>query len=111
MSIKENNSASILAGLLAGVGVGLILGIIYAPDKGTETRKKIKTKANDYKDQAKSKYLDVSVKVKDRYDAMSSTLNNVGNSVKDNYDKYKDQVVSKTTEIMKDVETELDQLK
>ncbi len=111
MSIKENKSPNILAGLLTGVAAGFILGIIYAPDKGTETRKKIKTKANDLKDEATNKYFDVSDKIKNQYHMISSTVNNLGNSVKDNYDKYKDQIVSTTTEVMKDVETKLNELR
>ena len=38
----------ILLSLLAGVAVGLLL----APDKGSETLKKLRSRFNDYKDQA-----------------------------------------------------------
>ncbi|WP_139423210.1 YtxH domain-containing protein [Chryseobacterium mulctrae] len=111
MSTKQNNSASILAPLVTGLAAGVIIGILYAPEKGAETRKKIKTKANDLKDQATNKYLAVSDTVKDQYDTISSTFTNVGNSVKDNFDKYKDQIVSTTTEVIKDVEMKLNELK
>lgn len=107
MSIKEKKLASILASLLAGAAAGVILGIIYAPKKGSITRKKIKTKANNLKDDVNNNYLDFSVKIKEQYDAISTTLNNV----KDNYDHYKDNLVSTTTEIIKDVETKLNELK
>ena len=40
-----------------------------------------------------------------------TTANNVATSVKEGYDKYKDQMVSKATDVVKDVETELDGLK
>ena len=46
MSKKGNNAAGVLAGLLAGAAAGLVLGMLYAPEEGTETRKKIKNKAN-----------------------------------------------------------------
>lgn len=37
----------VLFGLLAG----MIIGIILAPDKGSETLRRMKTRWNDYKDQ------------------------------------------------------------
>jgi len=36
-----NNSAKILAGIVAGIAAGVIIGVLLAPDKGSETRKKI----------------------------------------------------------------------
>lgn len=39
----------ILTGLLLGIGIGLLL----APDKGSETLRKLKGKVNDLKDQAR----------------------------------------------------------
>jgi len=36
-----NDTGKILAAFAAGAAVGAVLGILFAPDKGTETRKKI----------------------------------------------------------------------
>ena len=38
--------------VLLGLLGGMILGIILAPDKGSETLRRIKSRLNDYKDQA-----------------------------------------------------------
>lgn len=46
MSKKGNN---ILFGFLAGAAVGAILGILYAPDKGSNTREKLSSKLGKYK--------------------------------------------------------------
>ena len=63
MSTKNGNS--ILA-LLAGAAVGVGLGILFAPDKGSKTREKIKEGFDDLKDQTKSKldFLDDEAKEK-----------------------------------------------
>lgn len=37
--------------LLTGFALGMLVGILYAPDKGTYTRRKIVDKGNDLKDQ------------------------------------------------------------
>lgn len=36
--------------LLTGLAVGVVLGILFAPDKGSETRKKIADQGRDLKD-------------------------------------------------------------
>ncbi len=41
----QNNSGNTFTALLTGLVLGAGLGILFAPDKGTETRKKIKDKA------------------------------------------------------------------
>ncbi len=64
---KGKNTAGIIAGLLAGAAVGVVLGMLYAPEEGKETRKKLKAKANDLKDQALDEYDKVSEKVKSEY--------------------------------------------
>ncbi|WP_140937089.1 YtxH domain-containing protein [Sphingobacterium lumbrici] len=36
-----NDSGKIVTALLAGLAVGAVLGVLFAPEKGTETRDKI----------------------------------------------------------------------
>ena len=40
-----NDSGNTLLALLTGAAIGAGMGILYAPDKGTKTRKRIKKKA------------------------------------------------------------------
>jgi gas vesicle protein len=46
---------SILLGVLAGLAAGAVIGILFAPDKGTATRKKIIQKGETYVDNLKEK--------------------------------------------------------
>ena len=45
----------IILGVLGGVAVGALLGVLFAPEKGDKTRKKIIDKSNDYADELKDK--------------------------------------------------------
>jgi gas vesicle protein len=42
------NNGKALLGLLAGIAVGATLGILFAPEKGTVTRKRVTKKGEDY---------------------------------------------------------------
>lgn len=44
---------SLIAGVLGGVAVGALLGILFAPEKGTDTRKKLAKKGKDLQDNLK----------------------------------------------------------
>lgn len=44
------SSGKVLLGVLAGAAIGAGIGILFAPDKGSETRKKIVDKSNEYAD-------------------------------------------------------------
>jgi len=50
------NSGKVLLGVLAGVAVGATLGILFAPDKGSSTRKKISKKGHDYAEDLGDKF-------------------------------------------------------
>ena len=52
------STGKVLLGVLAGVATGAVLGILFAPDKGTETRRKISKKGEDYADGLKDKFND-----------------------------------------------------
>jgi gas vesicle protein len=48
-----------ILGFLAGVAAGALIGILFAPDKGVETRKKIIHKGEEYTDNLKQKVNDL----------------------------------------------------
>ncbi|HEY4148138.1 MAG TPA: YtxH domain-containing protein [Chitinophagaceae bacterium] len=49
------NSSKVLIALTAGVAIGGALGLLFAPDKGSATRKKIKYMADDFADNVKER--------------------------------------------------------
>lgn len=45
----------LLTGTLAGLAIGGLAGMLFAPEKGSQTRRQIKVKSNDYMIELKSK--------------------------------------------------------
>ena len=61
---KSNDSIKLIGALLLGAAVGGALGILMAPDKGSETRKKILAKGDDLTETLKDKFQDFLDEVK-----------------------------------------------
>jgi len=51
----SNNTGKIIGALLVGVAVGGLLGVLFAPDKGSVTRRKLLSKGEDLKDAVSEK--------------------------------------------------------
>ncbi len=49
-------SVKILLGVLVGMVSGVMVGILFAPEKGSDTRKKISKKREDYANAVKEKF-------------------------------------------------------
>jgi len=64
----KSTNGKVVLGLLGGVAVGALLGILFAPDKGSKTRQKILDKGQDYADDIKSKLDNLYEDVTDKYE-------------------------------------------
>ncbi|NDP28266.1 MAG: YtxH domain-containing protein [Flavobacterium sp.] len=62
------NSSKVLLGILGGVAAGALMGILFAPDKGSKTRKKIVDQSKGLADDMKLKFEDLYVEVTDKYE-------------------------------------------
>ncbi len=72
-------SGKTAAGVLLGVGIGALLGILFAPAKGTKTRRRIMDKGQDYADELKGKFDDLYQDVSDKYDSFLEEANTAVN--------------------------------
>jgi gas vesicle protein len=66
--IKCMSSGKILLSVVAGLSVGALLGVLFAPKKGTELRKDISKKGMDYSHAVKDKFSEVVDAVTGKYE-------------------------------------------
>jgi len=100
----SNNSGNTLLGVLAGIAIGAGLGILFAPDKGSKTRKIVKDGITDAKND-----------LHDKFDAVSSQLNDKLTTAKFDLEETYEEMVSnmshKTEDVISFLEEKLANLK
>jgi gas vesicle protein len=80
-------SDKIILGVLGGVAIGALLGVLFAPDKGDDTRKKIMNKSNDYADELKDKLDTLLGSITNKYEKIWKEGENL---IADGKSKFKD---------------------
>ena len=73
-----------------GVLVGILLGVLFAPDSGEETRKKITRRAQGIKDN----YDDLADNVSSTYGKVKNKAGNIVNKAKEKFNDMKGQTES-----------------
>ncbi len=85
-------SSKIVVGFLAGAAVGALAGILFAPDKGSNTRKKISSKSGELTDSVKSSFNDFIDGVKQTYSGAKEEVEEFGSKAKARLDGVKHDV-------------------
>ena len=88
------SSGKVVLGLLAGIAAGAVLGILLAPEKGTDTRNKISKKGKDYSDSLKDKFTEFKESITEKFD-----------KVKEDVSGFAEQAQAATNKVKKDVNT------
>lgn len=63
-------TGNVLLGVLAGFAIGGILGILFAPAKGTVTRRRISKKGTDYADGVKEQFNEYVDTISEQFDSL-----------------------------------------
>ncbi|WP_299674939.1 YtxH domain-containing protein [uncultured Tenacibaculum sp.] len=99
MSNNNNNILGILLGVAAGAG----LGILFAPNKGSKTRKKIVDSAIATKDIVIDEANSIS-------DELNNKVENLSNNISDSFHSKKSSLEDKIEEIIKDASYKTDDI-
>ena len=100
------SSSKVVLGFLAGAAVGSILGILYAPDKGTETRKKITDSSTDLTGSLKEKFNDFVDNIKDTYQGVKDNVADTYQGAKDSAQDLVDKGAAKMNTFKGEVKNE-----
>lgn len=63
-------TGGVLTGVLAGVAIGALLGVLFAPDKGSATRKKISKKSADTMADLKCRFDEMADNLAEKFEAV-----------------------------------------
>ena len=77
----KRSTSNLFMGFCAGLAVGAVLGILYAPDKGTTTRKKIIKKTQELAED-----------LEDRFDELKDEVTDLVEDVKENLSDKKEKL-------------------
>lgn len=71
------NAGKMILSIAVGVAAGAVIGVLLAPDKGSETRRKITDRSNEYADGLKNKFNDFVESMLDKFDSVKTEAENL----------------------------------
>jgi gas vesicle protein len=86
------STGKVILGTVAGLAVGAILGVLFAPDKGSATRKKIIDKGHDYADGLTSKCKDIVNSISETFQSAKEDAQEFVDKGKAKFDEFKQEV-------------------
>ncbi len=85
---NSNNTVRVFGALFLGAAIGGVLGVLFAPEKGSETRKRLSAKGNDLTDAMKEKVQELIEEFRNEADAVKEKVNEYKENGKDKVNEY-----------------------
>lgn len=99
MADRDSGIVDITISFLLGTATGFILGILFAPASGEDTRKKIQESAVKTGDKAKESYDKIAKEAEKGIKVVKEKTHEGIDSIKDFVEKKKQEISKKTAEI------------
>ena len=93
------STGKVLLGVLAGAAAGTLLGILFAPEKGVTTRKRILDKGVDYEDDLKYYFYEFMDSLKGKAETAKEEGKDLIDKGKTKYDEAKKEVKHAVSEV------------
>jgi len=98
MSYKGSSSVEITLSFLLGTATGFILGVLFAPASGIETRKKIQDTALKTGEKAKESYGKIAIEAEKGIQMVKDKTNEGVSAIRDFVEKKKSEISNKVPE-------------
>ncbi len=96
--MSENNSSNSFVWFLAGMGLGALVGVLYAPRSGSETRDVLRARAEEGRDYVRTRARDVRTQATDWVDRGRDVVNQQKDQFRAAYEAGKQAYQEATTE-------------
>jgi gas vesicle protein len=96
--MSENNSSNSFVWFLAGMGLGALVGVLYAPRSGVETRDVLRARAEEGRDYVRTRARDVRSQASDWVDRGREAVNQQKDQFRAAYEAGKQAYQEATTE-------------
>ena len=94
----RDNGSSFMSGVVLGAMIGAALGVLYAPAKGEETRKKLKDTSEKYVEKGQEVYDEVREKLTPMLNDLKDASEPTRQAMMKKFDELSDEVKSKVKE-------------
>lgn len=97
-----NNNNAVL-GILAGAAIGAIAGILFAPEKGSTTRRQIADSSDDYMDELKSQFNKFTDSLEQKLDSTKKDADYLADKGKSKYNDLKKESKNAASDVQNSI--------
>jgi len=76
------SAKKMMIGVLVGTAFGAVLGILFAPDKGSTTRRRFSKKSYDYSEELEEKFNDLIESITEQFQTVVEEVNQMADKGK-----------------------------
>lgn len=106
-TISVMNTKKVVLGTVAGIALGAIASILFAPEKGSTTRKQIRDKSDEYVNKLKSMFDEFFDSLTQKFEGAKQDAEILAEKGKDNYYDAKKDIKNAATNFKHNVATDI----